>query len=71
MEVDAEVVVSVDVADVVVMTDVVAVGTGTLEIAEATERPAKPKTDQARILRSLTGSERRILRNKINLRRLC
>lgn len=55
-EIDA-VVVSADVADVVAISVVVVAGTATLEIAEATERPAKPKADQTRILKGLKGNE--------------
>lgn len=56
VEVDA-VVAPADVADVVATSVVVAAGTATLEIAEATERPAKPKADQTRILKGLRGNE--------------
>lgn len=46
-----------DLANVVATSVVVAEGTATLEIAEATERPAKPKADQTRILKGLKCNE--------------
>lgn len=56
LEADA-VVVPADVADEVAISVVVAAGIAMLEIAEATERPAKPKADQTRILKGLNGNE--------------
>lgn len=51
-ELDVESVVAVDVVEVVVaMAVVVVTGTATLEIAEAAERPANPKTDKTCIFR--------------------